>query len=307
VSAAADLIRGICPILAVPFEVDDTVDLDGFDRIVAYVAGSGVTAAGLFGFASEFPKLSDAERSELQSRFLGVTSTLDEFAGIISITDHATALAVRTAQRAAEEGADALNLLPPHLLGPSSTAVQRHIEAVLDAVEIPVLLQLAPAQTGTSLPTTTLAEVAAAHPNLRFAKVESQPPGRYIEALARSRPPLPALVGYAGVQMPDALRRGAVGVQPGCSFIELYLELWRLWSEGQEGTFLDLHTRMLPYLTYWMQHVELIVQAEKTILCRRGIIATDHCRQPGWLFDREELTLVDRFLEEFDGRLPAVA
>jgi dihydrodipicolinate synthase/N-acetylneuraminate lyase len=306
VSGAADLIRGICPILAVPFEVDDTLDLDGFDRIVEHVVGSGVTAAGLFGFASEFPKLSDAERSELRSRFLRVTNAREDVAGIISITEHATALAVRSARQAAEEGADALNLLPPHFLGPSPSAVQAHIAAVLDAVDIPVLLQLAPAQTGTSLPTTTLAELAVAHPNLRFAKVESQPPGRSIEALARSRPPLPALVGYAGVQMPDAVRRGAVGVQPGCSFIELYLELWRLWSEGQESVFLELHTRMLPYLTYWMQHVELIVQAEKTILWRRGIIATDRCRQPGWLLDREELALVDRFLAEFDDRLPAV-
>jgi 4-hydroxy-tetrahydrodipicolinate synthase len=45
--------------------------------------------------------------------------------------------------------------------------------------------------------------------------------------------------------------------------------------------------------------VELIVQAEKTILERRGIIASDRCRAPGWTLDREEHGMIDRFLQEF--------
>jgi hypothetical protein len=30
--------------------------------------------------------------------------------------------------------------------------------------------------------------------------------------------------------MPDVLARGAIGIQPGCSFTEIYVELWRLWQ-----------------------------------------------------------------------------
>jgi 4-hydroxy-tetrahydrodipicolinate synthase len=136
-----------------------------------------------------------------------------------------------------------------------------------------------------------------------MVKVESTPPGRMIAELAAGDPPLASLVGYAGVQLPDALRRGAVGVQPGCSFTELYLQVWRDWEAGERESAIELHRRLLPYISYWMQNVELIVQAEKTILARRGIIASEQCRKPGWTLDGDERAMIDEFFEEFGAAL----
>jgi dihydrodipicolinate synthase/N-acetylneuraminate lyase len=167
----------------------------------------------------------------------------------------------------------------------------------------PAILQYAPAQTGTALDAPSISELARTHRNLRQVKVESAPPGALIAALMKQDPPLTALVGYAGLQLPDALRRGAVGVQPGCSFAELYLQVWSSWSAGEEEAAVALHTRMLPYLSYWMQGVELIVAAEKLITQRRGIIASAHCRAPAYVLDAEEIGMVDRFLGEFSGML----
>jgi Dihydrodipicolinate synthase/N-acetylneuraminate lyase len=124
-----------------------------------------------------------------------------------------------------------------------------------------------------------------------------------ITALSATVPPLESLVGYAGVQLPDALRRGAVGVEPGCSFVELYLEVWRLWQDGQQQDAERLHRRMLPYLSYWMQGSELIIAAEKEISQRRGIIDSSFCRAPAHRLDGEELAMIDRFFSEFAGFL----
>ncbi|MBA2319008.1 MAG: hypothetical protein H0V93_14705 [Euzebyales bacterium] len=44
-----------------------------------------------------------------------------------------------------------------------------------------------------------------------------------------------------------------------------------------------------------MQYIELIVQAEKTIHARHGIIANDDCRTPGYRLDRLERPMIDRF------------
>ena len=77
------------------------------------------------------------------------------------------------------------------------------------------------------------------------------------------------------------------------------MEMWRTWAVGDTDEALELHRRLLPYISYWMQSVELIVQAEKTILALRGIIASDRCRKPGWTLDREELAMIDRFMKEF--------
>jgi len=292
-------IGGICPVLAVPFGPEGGVDAAGFRQTVEHVLALPVTAVTLFGLASEFYKLTDVERDRLRDVLLDVTNDRPDVTAIVSITDHATEVAVTRAREAVAAGADALNVLPPHFLSPAEEAVTRHLEAVLAAVEVPVVVQYAPTQTGTSLDADSLRELARRRPNLTHVKVETQPPGRYVELLQTGDPPLPGLVGYAGVQMPDALRRGAVGVQPGCSFTELYVELWRRHVTGETEGFEDLYRSMLPYLTYWMQHVELVIQAEKTILHRRGIIEHDGCRGPGWQLDDEESAMIDRFLDRF--------
>jgi dihydrodipicolinate synthase/N-acetylneuraminate lyase len=296
---AISSIRGVSPVMAVPFTSGGDVDLSGFRALAKHVLESGVTSSMLFGFASEFYKLADEERVALSDSFLEATRTRGDVTAIVSVTDHATEVAIRRAKESVDAGADALNLLPPYMLAPSRDAVLNHVAAVLEAVEAPVIVQLAPALTGLSLEASTLVALARSHPNLSMVKVESIPPGRVISELAAAEPPIPALVGYAGVQLPDALRRGVAGVQPGSSFPEIYLAIWRAWAAGETDEALQLHRRLLPYISYWMQNVELVVQAEKTILARRGIIATDRCRKPGWTLDRDEQDMIDRFLKEF--------
>lgn len=303
---AARLVRGVSPVLATPFTDDGALAVDDFRRIVRHVLATGATSVMFPGFASEYYKLSDDERHTLRDVLLAETRADANVAAIVSVSDHATDLAVRSARAAVDAGADLVNLLPPHFLGPSAAAVHTHVRAVLEAVApTPVILQYAPAQTGTPLDATSIARIAADHPNLRMVKVESAPPGRFIAALGDQQPALPAMVGHAGVQMLDALRRGAAGVQPGCSFAEIYLEIWRGWEAGDTEAAEGLHRRLLPYISYWMQQVELIIAAEKHICVRRGLIGSILCRAPARILDAEEIRMVDRFLDEFADLLPA--
>lgn len=298
-------IQGVSPVLEVPFTEDGEVDVEGFRRVVRYVLGTGVTSVMFPGFASEFHKLDDVERAELTGVLLAETTASAEVSAIVAVQDHATRLAVRRATAAVDAGADLINLLPPHFLAPSRRAVVAHVSEVLRAIEpTPMVLQYAPSETGTSLDGPTLRALAARHSNLAMVKVESSPPGALIADLAEGEPALPAVEGYAGVQLPDAFRRGAVGTQPGCSFTEIYVELWRRFAEGDESGGEELHRRLLPYISYWMLDTELIVAAEKLVSTRRGLFASAYCREPCHRLDREEILMVDRFLDEFDGFLP---
>ena len=292
-------IAGIVPIVAATFADDGALDEDSFQALVRHLLGAGVGALTLFGLATEFYKLSDAERARMQALLLAETSRSSDVAGVISITDHSWELAARRARAAEEQGADALMLLPPHFLGPGEDAILEHLRRVIGGVRIPVIVQYAPAQTGVRIAPELFLRLRDELPNADFVKVETQPPGRYVAQLVeRSRGRLRALVGYAGVQMPDVLARGAAGIQPGCSFAEVYVELWRRWRADQAG-FRALHQRLLPYISYWMQGVELIVKAEKVILKRRGLIASDYCRSPAYALDAAELAQIEQFLDEF--------
>lgn len=294
------LVRGVSPVLEVPFTEDGEIDVPGFRRVVRYVLGTGVSSVMFPGFASEYHKLAEEERRTLTDVLLEQTAYRPDVAAIIAVQDHATRLAVARARDAVAAGADLINLLPPHFLGPSRRAVEDHIREVLDAIApTPVVLQYAPTETGTSLDAAGISAIAAKHPNLKLIKVESSPPGPLIAELAAGDPPMLAVEGYAGVQLPDAIRRGAVGTQPGCSFTEVYVEIWRRFAAGDEAGGADLHRRLLPYISYWMLDTELIIAAEKLISARRGLFGSAHCRAPAHRLDAEEVRTVDRFLAEF--------
>lgn len=300
-------VAGVCPVVATPFTDAGAVDVDGFRNTVRHLASVGVESVMFPGFASEFYKLTDDERDGLVDVLIEEAADAPSpMAVVISIPDHATSIAVDRARRAVAAGAHMINLLPPSAHGPSSAQVRRHLAAVLGAVpSTPAILQYAPAQTGVSLDPSAIATMASENPNLVQVKVESTPPGQLISALREVAPQLSCIVGYAGLQLPDGLRRGAVGVQPGSSFPELYLALWKRWSDGDIGGAQDLHTRLLPYLSYWMQSVELIIAAEKEISRRRGIISSAACRAPYRELDAEEVRMIDRFFEEFESELPS--
>lgn len=292
-------IAGIIPIVAAPFTSAGALDEDSFQALVRHLLGTGAQALTLFGLATEFYKLADAERARMQALLLAETSASADVAGVISITDHSWELATERARAAEQQGADAIMVLPPYFLGPAEPAIFEHLRRVIGAVRIPAIVQYAPAQTGVRIAPDLFLRLRDELPNAEFVKVETQPPGRYVAQLAeRSAGRLRALVGYAGVQMPDVLARGAVGIQPGCSFTEVYSELWRRWASDPAG-FHALHTQLLPYISYWMQGVELIVRAEKVILKRRGIIASDYCRSPAYALDARELAQIEQFLEAF--------
>ncbi|WP_238161419.1 dihydrodipicolinate synthase family protein [Kribbella antibiotica] len=302
---AALLVRGVSPVLEVPFTADGAVDYAGFERVVEYVLSTGVTSVMFPGFASEFHKLSETERRRLTTLLLSHTRDRDDVAAVIAVQDHATRLAAQRALESVEAGADLINLLPPHFLSPSRNALADHVRTVLTAIDpIPMVLQYAPSETGTSLDADLLRSIALDHPNLRLVKVESSPPGPLIAELAAGTPTLAALEGHAGVQLPDAIRRGAVGTQPGCSLTEVYLKIWRRFATGDEAGGVDLHRRLLPYISYWMLDTERIIAAEKLISVRRGLFESPYCREPAHHLDVEEVRMVDRALAEFADLLP---
>ena len=292
-------ISGIVPIVAATFTSLGSLDEDSFQELVRHLLPSGASALTLFGLASEFHKLTDDERARMQTLLLRETVKSDRVAGIISITDHSWEVAIKRAQAVEAQGADGLMVLPPYFLGPSEDAILEHLKQVIGSVKIPVIVQYAPLQTGVRISPEVFLKLRDTLPNADFIKVEIQPPGRYVSQLIKqSQGQLKSLVGYAGVQMPDVLSRGAVGIQPGCSFTEIYVELWRLW-ETNTAAFHELHNDILPFISYWMQGLELIIKVEKVILKRRGIIACDYCRSPSYTLDERELAQVEQFMNKF--------
>lgn len=285
-------LKGICPIAAMPFTTSGAIDYDSLRNLIWSL--KSCHALTLFGIAGEFYKLSDAERLETAACFITETRAAG-IPSIVSVTNHATDLAVQEAQRWQELGADTLMLLPPFFLKPSAAAIEAHIRAVASAVSIPVMLQYAPEQTGVTIAPGVMQRLSEEFDTLEYFKIECRPPGPYITDLhTRTSGRAQIFVGNAGFQMIEAFDRSAIGVMPGASMFDLYLRVYDAYQLGNRQEAFRVHDVILRILNHIRQDVEMIIAYEKRILYRRGIIATDVCRTPGYLAD----TYYDRVFDE---------
>jgi len=71
-----------------------------------------------------------------------------------------TAHAVRMAEQAADAGAHGLLVVSPYYSRPSQEGVRRHVEAVVDATDLPVMLYDVPGRTGVRFAPETIAALA---------------------------------------------------------------------------------------------------------------------------------------------------
>lgn len=292
--SAADIV-GVNPIVAMPFTSAGEIDEHSFIRLLEHLATTGANGTTLFGIASEFPKLDDGERQWLAQVFVSTLAGSPLYRAI-SVTDHSTELAVKRAKYYQQLGVDALMLLPPFFLSPSPAAIQAHIFAVLEAVDIPVMVQYAPGETGLPITPEQMAQIAARYPHAVF-KIECNPPVEYTRAFLAQAPQASVLNGYAGLYMLEMLAAGGKGVMPGCSFTEAYVQIYRHWQRGEQAEAQALHQRLLPFIQRWMSHCEYIIQAEKSVLYQRGIIASDYCRHPGWTLTAEDNAAIANLID----------
>lgn len=287
-------ISGVCPIIAAPFTESGEVDFDSLKNLIKKLAGFGAGALTLFGIAGEYYKLSDAEQDKMalvtadECRKAGVPS-------IMSVTKHSTICAVEQAKKLEASGADCLMLLPPFFLKPAGEELYKHMLAVCRAVDIPVMIQYAPEQTGVAIAPSVFEKLTAEAPNARYYKIECKPAGKYITSMISSGIPAKIFVGNAGFQMIEALDRGAVGLMPGCSMTDVYIKAYDAYKRGDRDEAKRIHTALLEILNHIRQNVEMIIFFEKKILKRRGFIESDYCRAPSFSSDKYFDSMFDEY------------
>lgn len=278
-TAAPAPIKGVCPVLSAVFHEDGQVDLAGFGSMCRYVLNSGVSSVMVFGVATENSKLTDDERAAMLEVLVRERAGTDvKIVG--TVADHATELASARAQKWVDSGADVINILPSYFLAPGREQVLTHLGEILDSVAVPVIIQSLPSG-GLEVPLSDIIGLRANHPNLSQVKIENTPAAELIREVDRmTRGSVSSLVGWGGLEWREATAAGAVGVQPGCSFIELYVRAQKYLDADDFEGFARAFAPLRAPLTSWMRHPEVLIAIEKHILRERGIIESSRTRRP---------------------------
>src|SRR5699024_529563 len=175
-------LKGVIPILSAPFTADGSyIDIEGLKRIIRTAIDEGVHGLGLFGIGTEFYKLGSQEKEEM------LEATVKECAGkipvIVSVTSHATNLAVQEAIKVQEAGADVINIFPPHFMSPSPEDVIHHFKSIANNVDLPIIIQYAPEVTGEGISVDAFLEIQKGREQPVYVKAESVPSGPLITKL----------------------------------------------------------------------------------------------------------------------------
>jgi len=243
-------LAGIYPPLPTFFAADESLDLDTQRQHVRRLRERGITGFVALGSNGENVHLDDDERRQ-------VIAAVREAAGpdcqvLAGAGADSTRATIARCRLAAEAGADAALVLPPHHYRSQMTglALRAHYRAVADASPIPVVIYNMPANTaGVDLDAETLIALSA-HPNIAGAKDSSGNVAKLAEVAAGAREGFAVLAGSAGFLLP-ALVVGATGAIAALANIApaACLQLVALYTAGDLDAARALQARLVPVNT----------------------------------------------------------
>jgi 4-hydroxy-tetrahydrodipicolinate synthase len=274
------MFEGVIPILQTPFFEDGAIDFASLARQVDFAVEAGVEHICYGGFVSEWWKLS---AEELVECVRVVVQAAAGRAGVIAnVTPQSTFLAVEQARAFHRMGCAGLMCLPPFVVPRPTNMLLNHLRAVLAASPLPHVLQYSASLTGFRVEASALQALRAEYPHFGCIKVDFIPPGPVItdlrEALGDG---FTYLIGFAGLQLADCLKRGAHGLMGGTGHVHEDVYVYRQLRQDPEGAGLEAFHELLPLINFEMQTIDQSIATHKHLLKSLGVFSTGHVRQPG--------------------------
>ncbi|MBZ2195919.1 4-hydroxy-tetrahydrodipicolinate synthase [Occultella gossypii] len=261
--------------MVTPMNSDGSIDIPSSRRLARHLVKSGCDALVLNGTTGESPTTHQPEKDEL------VAAIVDEVGAeamiIAGAGSNDTAHAVRIAEAAQRTGAHGLLVVSPYYNRPSQEGVYQHIRAVVDSVDLPVMLYDIPGRTGVAIGDEILDRLAE-HPRVLAVKDATGDVAQGFERMRRT-----GLEFYSG---DDALNlawltHGASGVVSVVGHVVAgrYVDMVRAIDAGDLATARDLSAGLTPVLDALMGGGQGAVMA-KAALALQGIIARATVRLP---------------------------
>jgi dihydrodipicolinate synthase/N-acetylneuraminate lyase len=292
-------LAGITPVMVTCFRDDESVDDHGLRVQIDAAIGGGASAVCGPGFGSEFYKLSDEERHHFVEVLVRhVKGRVPVIAGTSCGSAHAT---IDFSRRAERLGADCVMVAAPRVVRLPEEEIVSYYSRLCEAVAIPVMLQDADFG-GSGLPTGVFVDLARRHSNLSFAKLEVALSGRRCaEIVERTSGQVQVVYGLGGIAMLDGLAHGASAMMPGSACIEVYAQVYELYHQKNPEGARALFDRLVPYLAFGQQNLEVAILLEKRVLQRRGILPSSRMRQPTFPLDPHYRDEIDELVSTVVG------
>ena len=277
---AAEMIRGIHPMLYAFFGEDGAPDRAAMRRQADALVGAGVHGIAVLGLGTEVNKLDFRERRvllEWAAEDVGGRLPL-----AVTVAEPSVAGQIAFVRAAVAAGADWVILQPPPVRNAREDEYLRFFGKVADRCDVPVAIQNAPEYIGIGLSIQGLKALHRNHPSVVAVKAESAAldAARLIEETGGE---LSVLNGRGGLELTDNLRAGCAGMIPGAESADLQARIHDLVRSGRredDARAEQAYRDLLPLLVFLMQSLDTLICYGKRLAARRLGLGAVHDRGP---------------------------
>lgn len=214
-------LHGIVPPLVTPLLDQNTLDIDGLERLVEHVIDGGVSGIFVLGTTGEFPSLTYELRRECITQTCRIVN--ERMPVFVGVADTSPDMTIEMTTYARNAGAACVVLAPPYYFSITQPELLAYMQHLLPQLPLPVLLYNMPGTTKLTYEPATVS-ILADLPNVVGLKDSSNSMIYFNELLLalKNNPDFALFVG------PDALLAEAVllGAQGGiCASANVYPQL----------------------------------------------------------------------------------
>jgi 4-hydroxy-tetrahydrodipicolinate synthase len=271
---------GVIPILATPFNDDESLDLASWRRMIEFMLELGVDGITILGVLGESNRLSDHEREAL---IRSAVATVNARIPIIVGASHSgTTAAAFLARMAADLGANAVMIAPAKEAVPNDERIVEVYARIADGMRLPIVLQDHPASTEVHMTAPLILRIVKDVASIACIKAEAVPTPSKIRALrvglAAIARPVTLLSGLGALYAPFDLAAGSDGFNTGFAFPEVLRALVDAAIANDVDRVHAIYARFAALIVFEQQPGLAI---RKEILRLRGLISSNRVRHPG--------------------------
>jgi 4-hydroxy-tetrahydrodipicolinate synthase len=237
--------KGVIPACLTPFDEKLRVDEGAYRRHLHDIASvNGVSAICANGHAGEVSSLTFDEQHRIATvtrETLGMKMPM-----VIGVFTNSSMKAARLARMAQDEGADALLVFPPDILGLEGhmrpASIMEHFRYITDASDLPIIAFQYPLASRLAYPLETLLELCQRYPQIRAIKDQygdGKIHERHIRELANLDKPVNVLTTHS-TWLLGSLAMGCQGVLSGAGSVIANFQV-ALFNAVQSGDLKKAH------------------------------------------------------------------
>ena len=261
-----------------PLDDNENIDPVALGAEIEWLIGLGVEGVVL-AMVSEVMRFNSEERRaqwQLVLEFLKNRIPL-----VVSVGAESTSIAVGLAKLAALDGASLLIATPPASYPATSDEIYSYYRAIVEAVNIPIVVQDASNYMGQPLPMELYERLLSDFGTERIQfKPEAKPVRDRVARLQEiTQGKAQVFEGQSGMDLLQTHELGLVGTMPGSEIVWAIAPLWQALEAGDIEKAKLIH-QGISRLIEFQQSIDAYVAVEKYLLVKQGIFTSVKQRGP---------------------------